>query len=366
MAGGWRIPFSVGDTAPWFQSPSPVNPNFSFSTLGGRYLIFSLLGDPNQAPGSAVLGFIEQNRRLITDDCVFFAAITQPPAGAVPPEGTSPIRYFYDYERKIAKSYGAADETGNYHPFTLILDPMMRVLATLPLTDPAAHNARLAELIGKLPPLTSAGHAPVLIIPRIFEPDFCRRLIDIYQQQGGKASGYMREVEGKTVAVLNPNFKRRKDFHFDSGDEFEELRQQCSARLTRRLLPHIFRSFQFKATRIERYVVANYSSADQGFFNAHRDNTTPGTAHRRFACTINLNADEYEGGNLRFPEFGRATYRAPTGGAVVFSCSLMHEASPVTKGERYAFLPFFYNEENVAQRAEGMKTLGETPIIENP
>ncbi len=69
------------------------------------------------------------------------------------------------------------------------------------------------------------------------------------------------------------------------------------------------------------------------------------TAHRSFAVTSNLNAEEYEGGDLRFPEFGDRTYRAPTGGAVVFSCSLLHEATPVTKGKRYAFLPFLYDEE---------------------
>jgi hypothetical protein len=47
--------------------------------------------------------------------------------------------------------------------------------------------------------------------------------------------------------------------------------------------------------------------------------------------TINLNAEEYDGGDLRLPEFGRQAYRAPTGGAVVFSCSLLHEALPVTR-----------------------------------
>ena len=78
---------------------------------------------------------------------------------------------------------------------------------------------------------------------------------------------------------------------------------------------------------------------------SHRDNTTKGTAHRRFAVTINLNTEEYEGGDLRVPEFGSRVYRAPTGGAVVFSCSLMHEARPVIKGLRYAFLPFLYGDD---------------------
>lgn len=95
---------------------------------------------------------------------------------------------------------------------------------------------------------------------------------------------------------------------------------------------------------MERYIVARYVGEDGGFFKAHRDNTTRGTAHRRFACTINLNAEDYEGGDLCFPEFGTNTYRASTGGAIVFSCSLLHEARPVTTGERYAFLPFFYDE----------------------
>ena len=87
-----------------------------------------------------------------------------------------------------------------------------------------------------------------------------------------------------------------------------------------------------------------------GFFRAHRDNTTAGTAHRVFACTVNLNAEEYDGGDLRFPEYGARTYRAPTGGAVVFSCSLLHEAMPVTRGKRYAFLPFFYDEQKAQLR----------------
>ena len=29
---------------------------------------------------------------------------------------------------------------------------------------------------------------------------------------------------------------------------------------------------------------------------------------------------------------------------IVFSCSLLHEATPVTSGRRYAFLPFLYDE----------------------
>ena len=49
----------------------------------------------------------------------------------------------------------------------------------------------------------------------------------------------------------------------------------------------MLKSFQFKATRIERYVVSCYEGELGGFFRAHRDNTTKGTAHRKFACISN-------------------------------------------------------------------------------
>ena len=121
------------------------------------------------------------------------------------------------------------------------------------------------------------------------------------------------------------------------------------ARLEQRLFPMIARGLGFEVTRIERYLVSCYDADDGGVFHAHRDSTTQGTAHRRFACSINLN-DDFEGGDLRFPEFGRRTYRPPPGGAVVFSCALLHEATRVTAGRRYAFLPFFYDEAGQAVR----------------
>ena len=60
---------------------------------------------------------------------------------------------------------------------------------------------------------------------------------------------------------------------------------------------------------------------------------------------------------MRFPEFGPRTYRAPTGGAVVFSCSLLHQAMPVTEGRRFAFLPFLYDEEGAKLREQNARYL---------
>ena len=51
-----------------------------------------------------------------------------------------------------------------------------------------------------------------------------------------------------------------------------------------------------------------------------------------------------KGGKLKLPEFGRHLYSPPTGGAVVFPYSLLHEATPVTSGKRFVFLPFLYDD----------------------
>ena len=41
-----------------------------------------------------------------------------------------------------------------------------------------------------------------------------------------------------------------------------------------------------------------------------------------------------------FPEYGDYRYKPAAGAAVVFSCSLLHEALPVTRGQRFALLSF--------------------------
>jgi predicted 2-oxoglutarate/Fe(II)-dependent dioxygenase YbiX len=88
-------------------------------------------------------------------------------------------------------------------------------------------------------------------------------------------------------------------------------------------------------------VVGGYDETSGGWFRRHRDNTTPMTANRQFAVSLNLNgSDEYEGGEVRFPEFGRALYRPTAGGALVFSCSLLHEVVPITRGRRIGLFSF--------------------------
>jgi peroxiredoxin len=335
------------DPAPWFIARSTVNPKFQFDTAGGRYIVLCFFGSAGKPGRRRVLDNIEQVRdRFDVENLVFFGISTDPDderLGRVQQQWPG-IMFFWDFDLAVSRLYGASYAGGaEYQPLTVVLDPALRTVAVLPFgTDDEGHVPELLRILDALPQInTLTGFAPVLAVPGILEPDFCRMLIGLFNEHGGEDSGFMRDIDGKTVGVRDYSHKRRSDYEITD----QNIIRAAQVRLLRRLVPEIKKAFQFNATRIERHIVACYEASTGGHFRPHRDNTTRGTAHRRFAVTMNLNADEYEGGDLRFPEFGPRTYRAPTGGAVVFSCSLLHEATTVTKGKRYAFLPFLYDDE---------------------
>jgi peroxiredoxin/predicted 2-oxoglutarate/Fe(II)-dependent dioxygenase YbiX len=357
-----------GEPAPWFEARSPINPRFHFDTVAGRLIVLSFFGSAGEARTNAVLqGFLKLGN-LFDDLLASFFGVSVDPKDESENrihERIPGIHLFWDFDRKVSRRFGAASEEGSeVMPRTFVLDERLRVVSVIPFTDPPEKHVEAVRMVlAQLPPPTLpalANHqAPVLVIPRIFEPDLCKALIDYYEKNGGKESGFMREVGGKTVAVHDYGHKRRRDQEIAD----KSLRDACMHRIHDRLVPEIRKAFQFDATRIERYIVACYDATSGGHFRAHRDNTTKGTAHRRFAVSLNLNTGEFDGGLLRFPEFGNHLYAPPAGGAVVFSCSLLHEATPVTKGLRYAFLPFLYDEAAAKVRIENLKFLDQAPEV---
>lgn len=100
-------------------------------------------------------------------------------------------------------------------------------------------------------------------------------------------------------------------------------------------MPQIAKTFQTRVSRREDYRIACYDAAQDGWLGPHRDNPTKQTRHRRFTLAVTLNAEEFEGGALRFREYSARGYRVPTGSAIVWSCALLHEVTPVTAGRRF-------------------------------
>lgn len=349
-----------GELAPGFQARTPSNPRYAFHTAAGRPILLVFLGRPAGAAAARLVEEVGELRSAFNDrDLALFYVVND--EQAIQRLGISQalpgIRCFLDFDGRIAAQLGfstteGASGSGLIETGAVLLDRALRGLETVVVADDD-NRPVIAPLIEQVRSLAAweasapnLNHAPVLVAERIFEPAFCRALIEYFERHGGDDSGFMRERDGLTVMELDHQFKRRTDCSIDD----ERIRGAANARVSGLLRPLLHRAFQFNATRIERHLVCRYDSIHRGFFGPHRDNTTKGTAHRRFAVTINLNADGYEGGDLRFPEFGPQAYRAPTGGAIVFSCSLLHEALPVTAGTRYAYLPFLYGEEDATLR----------------
>lgn len=330
-----RLP-AWGEPAPFFTAESDVNPTFAFNTVAGRWVVLAFFGSLEPPATSAAHAQARASAHLFNDEdaCFFGILVDQQPA----PRSGAGYRYFRDRDFAVSRLYGVTDGQ-RYAPMVFLLDPALRVVAVQPITGMDEILRTLETMIAAEPASGVEGQAPVLTVPRVLEPGLCAELIALYRTVGGAPSGFMREVNGMTRLLHDENHKRRSDVNIED----EALRTRIRQRINVRLGPMIERAFGWKATRMERYLIARYADEEQGFFRAHRDNTTAGTAHRKFAVSINLNAD-YDGGLLRFPEFGRRTYKPPVGGATVFSCSLLHEATPVTRGERFVFVPFLYDE----------------------
>jgi peroxiredoxin/predicted 2-oxoglutarate/Fe(II)-dependent dioxygenase YbiX len=352
-----------GDPAPWFIARCTSNEKYHFDSVAGRHVVLCFFGSAAPPLSAAVLaGFLARREAFDDVNACFFGVSVDPEderQGRVR-ELLPGYRWFWDFDRSLSRNFGiASDAAPDYTPVTLLLDERLRVVAALPFaTDAGAHVAEVMRLLSAQPPVGAARperHAPVLLVPGVFEPALCRRLIALYEAQGGKDSGVMRERAGMTVGEYDHAFKRRRDQEVDDA----KLRQACIARIERRLVPEIERAFAFRATRIERHIVACYDAASGGFFRPHRDNRARATAHRRFAVTLNLNTGEYAGGELRFPEFGPRTYSVGAGGAIVFSCSMLHEATPVTSGRRFAYLPFLYDDAAAKIREENQRFLAD-------
>jgi predicted 2-oxoglutarate/Fe(II)-dependent dioxygenase YbiX len=158
------------------------------------------------------------------------------------------------------------------------------------------------------------------------------------------------------VQRIDTFLKRRSDVTLED----DALVSAIESRLRDRLFPMLKRAVGWQARHVERYLICRYGAEELGFFSPHRDDVTVGTAHRKFAVSLNL-TDGYEGGDLRFPEFGARTYRPPAGGATVFGCGLLHEATQVTRGERFVFVPFLYDEDGARVRRQNLAKVAVGP-----
>jgi hypothetical protein len=352
----------LGDPVPWFSAPLLNGGAFDLHVSAGRWVVLSFLGSLENPKAMAELNALMRDSAAFNEDHIIIGCVlsTRPDeglTGSLAAISSNKLFFIADDDGAISAAFGAREM-----PRTVVLDPMLRAIADIAWDNPQGHLETVRGVLRGLPAVDdSAGvplSAPALMVPRVFSFELCDFLVQFYEQQGGTESGFQFDISGKTATLSDHRLKRRSDVPVAAP----EVRDLVRGQIVRRVLPEIERYFQFKATRMDRYVIACYDSAVGGHFHRHRDNVNAGAQHRRFALSINLNND-FEGCDLVFPEFGRKTYRPPEGGALVFSCGALHQVTPVTRGRRYAFLAFLYSEEDVGKREANNARLhvGEAP-----
>ncbi|MFQ3680265.1 MAG: redoxin domain-containing protein [Pseudanabaenaceae cyanobacterium] len=361
-----RTGIALREPAPLFALPSTGSKDWILRDRAGKPLVLVFYGG-DRLPACREVG--RQIQAHLTEFEALGAEIVSISPDPLPvreqmaaEEGWT-FRLVSDSQLQVSQLYGVCSQQLGadgvpqvvYQRAAVLLDRNLRVMRayTLAETEPLAPIlADIRELFPLQPEVDVPMQAPVLLIPNVLSREFCRYLIEVWETRGHGDSGFMKRDGDKTVGYIDHSFKIRQDHFVRDAD----LKQAIDRPIQRIVFPEIEKAFSYKATRREDYKIACYDASSGGFFRAHRDNTTGGTAHRRFAMSINLNTEEYEGGYLRFPEYGPYRYRPATGSAVVFNCSLLHEATDVLAGRRFVLLAFFYGEaEAQARRAYEQK-----------
>jgi peroxiredoxin len=184
---------AYGEPAPWFTAACTSNNNFHFSSVGGRYVVLSFFESARRADSRRILQDIFQSQGIFDDyNACYFGVTIDPDDQRLERvrEQLPGIRFFWDFDKSISLAYGAIDAIltdvittdGAYRAHSLVLDPLLRVVASIPFDNAMdTHVQRLAKILSMLPPVgpptLAAPQAPVLVVPRIFEPELCRMLI---------------------------------------------------------------------------------------------------------------------------------------------------------------------------------------------
>jgi len=253
-------------------------------------------------------------------------------------EAAAPARWIADPRRKILEGLMRGAGLPEDGPAWLLLDANQRLLDLRAGDGLDGWAIRRLEAHRTAPEAGRFGAvAPVLILPNVLDSAACAALIRRWETHGHDEGSVNSLVDGEEVRRVYHAMKKRRDHAIAD----EALLRSLVAIIGRRIAPELDKAFGFRQPfRFDRFIVTCYDAERGDYFRRHRDNGSPATADRRFALTLNLNDGDYDGGELVFPEYGLHRYSPPAGGVILFSCSLLHEALPVTRGQRFTLLSF--------------------------
>jgi peroxiredoxin len=339
----FRAPLGVGDIAPdvKLRALDGTRIDLNDDGIAGNPIVLVFCPRFAGTVAAALAGFRERAAALAGHGARLFAVTLEGAKAAAGHDLPCPL--LLDREGEVFRAFSAARDL----PTTVVLRPNHHVAAILKTEGDGQAAAALAvveQVAAARQPVAMGIHPPVLVVPDVLSAEDCRRLVQVYETRG---QVFVEPGHGDDHMTTDYKMRIPEYGRLDRIDHWiveKDTAQFIDGRLAGRLFPEIRRAFQYRVTRRERLRMGCYTGERGGEAHGHRDDGEPISAHRRFAMSINLNTEEFSGGALRFPEFGDQRYRPETGAAIVFSCSLLHEAMHVTEGRRLVLLAFLYGE----------------------
>jgi peroxiredoxin len=335
-------PVIAGDIAPRCVLPAldGVNIDLYSDEITGNPIVIVFCPKFTSPVREALAGFRARLEQFAGAGARLFA-VTLERATAVKGQAI-PFPVLLDKNGSVFRDFGANCQ---HLPTTVLLRPNHHVLAIIQGASETQAPEALAlvrQITAERRSLLMAPHAPVLIIPDVLSREDCRHLITVFETRGKLFLDL-----GPGIDYIGTDYKMRVPEHgrrdrIDHWIVENDTSVLLDHRLVNRVIPEIAKAFHYQITRHERMRIGCYEGSRGGKLHGHRDNFDPSTAYRRFAMSVNLNTEEFEGGELRFPEYGDQRYRPGTGSAIVFSSSLLHEALHVTSGRRFVLLAFLF------------------------
>ena len=342
----------IGDPAAPFILPDPAGTQWSplDNDIAGKplLLLFHIKGT-DAVFLRDLQPFIAAHDKLQGLGCRVFALTRTGIAGLVSralpasPDGKPLWPILTDAQGDVFQNYGMTDAAsslaeGRPTTIALLLNANMKIAYIGASPQTLQHILdELQQMARDRPPTPLSSHPPILIVPLALSARDCDFLVQRWHrldQQHG-ATGHS-EVDPKCVAFLR-EYGRVNQYLIEEPSLLKAL----DAKLARRLMPEIGKAFDTRAPQREAWALSCYDVADGGMLGPHRDCASEETRHRRFTISVALN-DTYQGGALRFREYGEQTYNLPVGAATVFSAALLHEVLPITAGQRLALVTHLY------------------------
>ncbi len=342
-----------GAFAPLFESRDENGRMLSLAEdcISGKYLILVFLDNPDESLAVDVLKSFSRRRAEFVQNEATVIAVNSCSDAAVNTSLSKQADFCWpilcDAGGSLFASYGIHKSANNNYVRIVVLTPLRQIRTWF--DNPTNIDETVEVIMNQILPVQiaenemwSVTHAPVLIIPNVLSPEECGHLITSFET-GGPFHVSLPGPNAINADFKMPVYEHNRQDRVDHIVKDQNILALLNQRISTRINPAIKKAFAFDVRRREEFHIARYVGKRGGNKMGHRDNTSPSTAYRRFALSMNLN-DDYEGGEVVFKEYGPHGYRGKPGTALIFSSSLLHEVLETTKGTRYNLISHLFDD----------------------